>query len=309
MGPNDEIPDVSKWQPRSDRSDTLDKSLLMTCQAIQSRILSEANVEKGFNIDNFDSGSGLEDIVRRQLSELLPSRYSVDAGVVNDRNGLTAGDYEILIRNGIWSPAIKLGATPASRRFHYSVESIYSAIEVKQTLGYGQLDKAMEKLVKVSRLNRPLQQYGHITENQHLRFLDKQGFVLNPLRTIVLATGIQKGMSFRNLAIRFANINGRLGRDHMVSELCVLGHGVIWYSTKNSDGGFIEATNMWDRDQQLYLSVSDKEPDKVFFQFFAQLLGHLTRSVTWTPDVHIAYGAQYAPPAEHFERPSALYNL
>ncbi len=214
-----------------------------------------------------------------------------------------------LVRNGIWAPAIKLGATSASQRLHFPVESIYAAIEVKQTLGFRQLDEAMENLVRVSRLNRPLQQYGHITENQHLRFLDKPGFVLNLLRTVVLATGIQKGVSFRDLALRFGNINGRLERDHMISELCALGHGLVWYSTKNADNGFVEATDMWDRDQQLYLSVSDKEPEKVFFQFFVQLLGHLTRSVTWVHNLGIAYGEQHLPPVKHFCGKNALYNL
>ena len=65
---------------------------------------------------------------------------------------------------------------------HYPIEGVYSAIEVKQSLGYSELDEGMEKLVKVSRLNRPTVPYGHITENQHLRCLDKEGYRLNPLQ-------------------------------------------------------------------------------------------------------------------------------
>ena len=54
--------------------------------------------------------------------------------LVNDQEGRTAGDYDVLIQNLIWAP---VGATPDSRRFHYPIESIYSAFAVKQTLHLG----------------------------------------------------------------------------------------------------------------------------------------------------------------------------
>ena len=308
MKPNDNLPDVSKWQPRSNRTNTLSQGLLLTCQAIQSRIVSEAHIEQTFNIDNYDSGPGLEDIVRRELSQLLPDRYSVVAGVVNDRGGRTAGDYDVLIRNSIWSSAIKLGATPDSRRFHFPIESIYSAIEVKQTLGYRQLDEAMEKLVKLSRLTRPPQMYGHITENQHLTFLDKEGLILNPLHTAVLATRLEKGISFRDVALRYGNINGRLARDEVVSELCVLDEGLAWYATEKEGGSYSEATYMWDRDQPLILAVSDSEPNKVFYIFYVHLSGHLTRSITLAQDVPAAYVGRHFPPTTYHPGGSPRYN-
>ena len=114
-------------------------------------------------------------------------------------NHLRADDHLIGVRdrvnqsNLIWAPVVKLWATPDSRRFHYPIESIYSAFEVKQTLGFHELDQAMEKLVKLSRLNRPNNPYGHITENQHITIFDKEGFSLNPLQTVVLGARIQQG--------------------------------------------------------------------------------------------------------------------
>ena len=203
MNWNDKLPDVSRWQPRSDKSATLSTGLINSCQAVQSRLINEAEIERRFNIDNYDSGPGLEDIVRKELSRLLPDRYSIDAGVVNDQDGRTAGDYDIIVRNHIWAPVLKLGATPISRRFHFPVESIYSAIEVKQTLGFQQLDEAMEKLVKLSRLNRPHNSYGQLTENQHLKPLDQEGYILNPLSTTVFAINLHKDVSFHNIARRF----------------------------------------------------------------------------------------------------------
>jgi hypothetical protein len=108
------------------------------------------------NVYNFDSGSGLEDIVRDQLRAMLPSRYSIRAATLNDRKGQSAGDFDLVIANDDWFPAIKAGATPASRKVHLPIEAAYAVIEVKQTLTAKTLDDAMAKLVSANRLNKPL---------------------------------------------------------------------------------------------------------------------------------------------------------
>ncbi len=304
---NEKLPDVTIWQPRSHRNATLSKGLLMSCQATQSRILREAEIERRFNVDNFDSGPGLEDLVRQELSKLLPDRYSVDAGVVNDREGHTAGDYEVVVRDRIWSPAIKLGATPTSRRFHFPVESIYCAIELKQTFGFEQLDEAMEKLVTIARLYRPANPYGHITENQHLIFLDKDGHILNPLHTAIMGTRLPDGVTFKELALRFGRINSGLNRDEMVNMLCVLDHGVASYEVKTGETTYRDATFMWDRSEDLYMSIETSEPDKVFYRLFATLYGHLSRSVLDTREIVANYG-EVNRQFEVREFDGALYN-
>ena len=247
---------------------------MLSCQAAQSRIIAEAEIERRFNIDNFDSGAGVEDIVRQEVSKLLPSRYSVDPGVINDADGRTAGDSDVVIRDPFWSPTVKLGATPQSRRLHFPIESVYSVIEVKQTIGFTELDDAMKKLVSVSRLDRPDNPYGHITENQHLQWLDKDGYILNPLHTTVLGIGTKKGTTFEQLARRFGRINALLRRHHIVTTLCVLDlGGTAWYSTDDA----ANATHMWDRQEPLKLRVITQ--GEAFYRFFVHLFGHLTRSV------------------------------
>ena len=304
---NDKLPDVTKWQPRSHKETTLGEALLMSCQAAQGRILREVEIERSFNVDNFDSGPGLEDLVRQELSNLLPDRYSVDAGVVNDRQGRTAGDCDIVVRDRIWSPPIKLGATPTSRRFHFPIESIYCAVELKQTLGFTQIDKAMEKLVTIARLCRPMNQYGHITENQHLEFLDKKGQTLNPLRTVIVGTRLPDGVTFRDLALRFGRINSYLNRDDMVKMLCVLDHGVASYEVKTGETTYSEATFMWDRGKDLYLSVETTKPDRVFYRFYVSLFGHIYRSVLNTRDIVSNYG-EVSRKFEVHPFDGALYN-
>ena len=286
----DDLPDVSKWQPDKGHKENLRNGLLMTCHAAQRRMIAEAASERGFNIHNFDSGLGVEDIVRQEISRLLPDRYSVEPGVVNDQNGDTAGECDVLIRNKIWAPVVKLGATSDSRRLHFPIEAIYSAVEVKQTLGFGELDGAMKKLVKLSRLNRPQHPYGHITENQHLSNLDRGGHILNPLHTAVLGTRIKNGVSFREIALRFGRINASLSREEMVTVLCVLGHGVALYLLDDGNSGYRHATFMYDRQTNIVMGIYDKEPDNAFHIFFMHLLGHLTRSVLEVHDLHRRYG-------------------
>ena len=304
---DENLPDVSAWQPHFGSSQTLSNGLLLTCQAIQSRIVREAEIERRFRIRNFDSGPGVEDLVRRELSQLLPSRYSVDAGVVNDRDGNTAEDFDLLIHNQAWAPAIKLGATPDSRRFHYPIENIYSAIEIKQTVGFRELDMAMEKLVKLSRLNRPSNPYGHITENQHIPLFDKSEFTLNPLQTVVFGTRIGEGISFQDIAMRFGRINAELRREDMVRELCVLDQGVAMYMVANGSGGYVEADFMRDRSDDLVMAIYDQEPENALFILFIHTLGHLTRSVLQIHDLPRQYG-DFQPASKFTSWQNALFN-
>ena len=301
----DNLPNVGLWQPNSGHRDNLSAGLLITCQAAQSRITAEAAIERMFNINNFDSGPGIEDIVRQELSKLLPNRYFVDCGVINDREGQSAGDCDAIIRDRIWSSVVKLGATPESRRYHFSIEGLYAVSEIKQTLGYRELDGAMEKLVKVSRLSRPDNPYGHITENQHLEFLDKPGQILNPLHTSIIGINLHSSTDFQDIALRFGKINSYLSRTDMVTALCVLNHGVAWYSLQDGDGP--NATFMWDRDQHLQLSIRSNAPDNAFYEFVVHLEGHLHRSVLGTQHMASGHG-QTLSPARKLDWCDARYN-
>jgi len=70
------LPDTSKWLPRKLVRQTLTRAFLKRCKDIEKSILQRSRSEREMNIDNYDSGSGLEDIVREELSELFPSTSS-----------------------------------------------------------------------------------------------------------------------------------------------------------------------------------------------------------------------------------------
>ena len=292
MNWKENLPDATEWQPRRNAAGPLREALLVSCRTAQRRIVAGADAEAEFNIDNFDVGPGVEDIVRQEFARLLPNRYTVDCGVVNDRHGHTVGDCDLLIRDAIWSGPVKAGATAQSRRAHFPIEGIYAGAEVKRTLGFGELDDAMKKLVSLARLDRPDNPYGHITENQHLEFCDKANQILNPLHTTVFATRLAKGVSFGDVVQRFGAINAMLRRDEMVTALCVLDKGAAWYSVES--GRPYNADYMRDRGTTLVMQVDDGECQDVFYRHHELLMGHLTRSVLGLVGVAHAYGR--APP-------------
>ena len=304
MNWDESLPDVSCWRPIQNNN-TLKSALETTCQLAQHRITSRAKAEVSFNIFNYDSGSGVEDIVREELSNLLPDRYSIEAGVVNDRHGKTAGDCDLIIRDRTWSPVIKLGATSMSRRYHFPIEGVYAAAEIKQTLGFAELDAAMKKLVTLSRLERPGNPYGHITENQHLLAFDRPGAMLNPLHTSVFATGLKDGLTFVDMANRFGAINAMLKRDTIVKMLCVLDQGTAWYSV--ASGTPYNATYMTDRQEALVLQINYGEPQNAFYRFYIEVLVHLTRSVLGLANMAPKYGNP-PPPRKVVTYDNAVFN-
>jgi hypothetical protein len=296
---NDQLPNQSDWVPQHPKAaaDTLRQALQLTCRAAQQRIAHEAEIERIFNLQNFDSGAGLEDIVRRQLRLLLPTRYDTSPGVLNDATGATVGDCDVLITNRIWAPVVKLGATEESRRVHFPIEAAYSIIEVKQTATYEALDAAMGKIVAASRLDRQANPYGHITENQHLLMFDDPRFILNPLLTAVLVARPEPKVPFRELAQRFFYLNRQVAavsRDQMVRMLCVLDAGVAYYSVRNGATG-VPADFCCDRHLELTETIADAEPADCFYRFFVELLSHLTRSVVAVHDLRGKYGASSSP--------------
>lgn len=76
----------------------------------------------------------------------------------------------------------------------------------------------------------------------------------------------------------------------MVNMLCVLDDGVAAYEVKTGEATYSEATFMWDRSEDLYLSVETQQPDRVFYRFYVALSGHLHRSVLNTRNIVGNYG-------------------
>jgi hypothetical protein len=284
------LPDTSKWQPREDKVGKLQESFLKRCIGLEKAIRFRVQLEKEMNIDNYDSGPGVEDILREELRYLLPSRYSVRSGVINDRRGRTAGDCDIIIFNDFWFPAIKAGATPESRRFHFPIEGVYSVCEVKQSLDYQVLDKAMEKLVVCHRLERPMTNANRLVENWDLDGCFHG--LKNPLYSAIVATTLKEGIEMDQLVNRFFDINKTVERLEVVRCLCVLGHGTVTWGFKHLDGDRRPALFMREDIFAPIFPAYHKVPDtpSALYAFLSDLFLHLYQSVLAAEDIAIAYG-------------------
>lgn len=290
---DDNIPDTNLWLPRTDHVETLKDAFFKRCQNIEERIILRAKHESKMNMDNFDSGIGIEDIIRDELKMLCPDRYSIREGVIDDRCGSTAGDFEIIIFNNFWFPSVKAGATASSRRYHYPVEGVYGVIEVKQSLDFPILDRAMEKLVTCHRLYRPSTEAGRIIENRKLD--DCPHNTTNPLYSAIIATNLRPSISMDDLVSRFFEISKTLKRKELVRSLCVLGHGTLLWGFKNEDWEIKPALFMRDIDKPL-IPVYSRVPENpgAFYPFMTNLLMHLYHSVLGAEDIAVAYGSQKA---------------
>ena len=231
MNWDEKIPDTNQWKPREDAKERLSNIFFKRCKEIEERILARVKVEKDTRIDNYDSGLGIEDIFREELSDLLPKRYSVRAGVLDDRYGKTAGDCDVIIFNEQWFPFVHAGATGVSRKFHFPIEGAYAALEIKTSLDLKSLDDAMEKLVMCHRLHRPVTQSDRVVENRRIDGCPHE--IVNPLYSAIIATGLAPNVTFEDLINRFFVINKTLKRHEVIRAICVFEAGAVTWGLRN----------------------------------------------------------------------------
>jgi hypothetical protein len=285
-----ELPDTDLWRPRSDASDLLSSAFASRCRMVEADIFRRSANEREMNIDNFDSGAGVEDIVRSALREILPKRYAVLPGVVNDREGKTGGDVDIAIFNEQWFPVVKSGAEFGSRRVHIPIDGVYAVVEVKQTLNYDSFDSGMRKLVSCHRLERPRTFANRLVENRDLCSCFHG--LTNPLYSVLLATSMDPQIPFEWIANRFYDINRTLDRLHVVRCLCVLGVGTItwgwWDENGNGRSALFMRDDLFHPVFPVYFNASEEQP--ALYSFIADLLAHLYNSVLRAEDLAYAYG-------------------
>lgn len=300
------LPDTSTWKPKTDRQTALSQTFLQTCRSVEARIRAESDIEKEFSINNFDAGSGIEDIVREQFRMLLPARYTVTPGVIIDRNGNNCGDCDLVVANRFWAPLLKYGATNESRRVHIPVEAVYSVIEIKQTLTEDSLDKAMEKLVMYKGLERDRSEYGRLVENHVIQELDKPDSSLNRRFDVVFAIGCGDRADV-SLVERFFRINEQLEPSLRVNALAILGSGFACYVLESPDGTYWE--HLYPESDMTYFqgwtpkTISSpiylKSEQDTLFHLYSNLQHHLNLTVLNFKNIKLIYGRDHAGRTEH----------
>lgn len=276
---NQQLPNANAWKPRNVEN-KIGELFAIRCRHIRERIIRDSSHERELNINNFDSGSGIEDIVRRELTNLCPRRYLVTAGTIDDRNGHTAGDYEVIIADDFWTPVLKAGATSSSRKIHLPIEAIYAVIEVKQSIDFEILDDAMEKVITSKRLYRPPLPASRILENLDLTFeiANSEYEIAHipdipvPLFTAILAIDLKPGIDMSGLMQRFVAINKKLKRDEVVQVLCVLNAGCVFWGWIDDSSSVAALFREDEKDRNLYPTFHFMEDERDPFYPFATLL-------------------------------------
>lgn len=302
------IPDTQKWLPKKDSSETLKDIFYKRCLHVESLILSKAKQEQELNLQNFDSGLGTEDIIREEFRKIFPERYGITKGILNDRNGYTSGDHDIIIFNKIWFPFLNSGASTESRKFHFPIEGAYAIGEVKQTLTVNSLDLAMQKLIIAKRLERAKTPRTRITENRE--FDDCPHGFTNPLYSFIIALSLDKKFTTDDLFLRFFEINKKLKRDEIVNALCVLSQATILWSYYDEDRKQFSPATFCDFDKDYnkpiipILLATDKIRKNSLYDLIMNLSAHLNNSILGSEDIAIAYGNNYnhvkIPPINQF---------
>jgi hypothetical protein len=284
------LPNTDAWLPNNTGKHILETAFVRQCLDIEKSIQQKATFEKEKNIYNYESGLGLEDIVRNELKRLLPSRYSVEVGTLTDSMGQTAGDVDVIIFNDFWFPSSVLsGATPASRKKYMPIQGTYAVGEIKQTLNIKTLEAAMEKLVCCHRLHRPRTYNARTVENRESSYCFHG--LSNPLYSFIFATDIDKGLTIEEIADRFFFINKRLKRLETVRAVCILGQGTIYWSFKSNDVEFKPALFMSeDLYKPIIPSIEVHNDNPAIYTFISNLQLHLFHSVLAPEDFALYYG-------------------
>jgi hypothetical protein len=283
--------DTSKWVPRKAEKNEIGEAFQTRCSGIEKLIIAKAELEQKMNLDNFDSGAGVEEIIRDELGNLLPKRYLVSKGVLSDRNGFTAGDVDVIIFNEQWFPYVKAGASGQSRRFFFPIEGVYAIGEIKQTLSLKTLEEAMQKLVVCHRLNRPKTNKGRIVENRTSS--ECIHGLTNPLYSFIIAVNLESNVSFEQIVDRFFDINKSLKRLEVIRSICVLQQGSVMWGFLDHDKNEVRSALFMLEDiyEPIFpiMNMADKRESSLY-HLLSNLMTHLYHSILGAEDVALAYG-------------------
>lgn len=286
---------VAKWQPKS-APDTFLQAFQSRCKYEEDLLLARAQFELETRLHNFSSGPPIEALVRDFFRRILPGRYAVDCGHVMDLNGRTAGECDIVIHNDTWFPSIRARVSEDDRYYILGAESVYAALEVKQTLDLSTLEQAMEKLVICSRLGRERRSFAAtVAEN---RYMDRSDATVgNPLFTGIVAVRLGN-CTQQELIERFVEINRLLDRDEMVRSICVLGEWTsLWgYRSRRSGTNVIASFIDEDLTSDIKIGLATKEHGNCPLSVFsAHLIDSVTLSTLCPWQFAENYGAYTAP--------------
>lgn len=285
------LPEIELWQPSRKNKDSFAQVMFDKCKHLEEELLLKFKNSKTLNLNNFDSGLEAETLLTNTLRKLLPKRYSIYKGILNDRNGFTSGEHDIILFNDTWFPLLT-GNDENAHKKYFPVEGVYAIGEVKQTLTVDSLDEGIEKLVKAQRLYRPQVGVNRYSENRKKGDIDLG--TANPLFTFIIAFNRDNNLETEEIFSRFFEINKRVYRQEMVRCLCVINNFSIMWSTQiESERGYdIARFTSKDEEEPILpvLQLGTSENESSLYNLIFYLGAHLNECILGPEDIYVAYG-------------------
>lgn len=125
-------------------------SLTQLFDGLHRSLESELGIVRGTIGHAGTMGSVSEDRWIRMLSEHLPKRYKVNRAFVIDSNGACSDQIDVVVHDRQYSPfVLNLGSA-----LYVPAESVYAALEIKQTMNAEHVAYAANKIASVRALHR-----------------------------------------------------------------------------------------------------------------------------------------------------------
>lgn len=162
-------------------------------------------------------GNYREELLKRYLRDLIPSKYSIGTGIIVDANQKQSRQQDFFIYDNVNSPVfLKMEATQV-----IPIESVYAVIEVKSTLSKAELEKSIVNIRSVKSLElNPMESKLYIPS--------KENQTLGMVFAYTCETKVDTVIS----NLKELNEHMAIPYNHQINMICILDKGVIIYIDK-----------------------------------------------------------------------------
>lgn len=212
-------------------------------------------------------GNYREELLKRYLRELIPSKYSIGTGVIVDANQSQSRQQDFFIYDNGNSPVfLKMEAAQV-----IPVESVYAVIEVKSVLTKAELEKSIINIRSVKRLElNPLETKFYIPSKEN--------------QTLGLVFAYSCNTTVDTIISNLYQLNKHMDipYNHQINMICILDKGVIVYIDKR---GMNQITLM-PSENTIYTKIESQENvEKNLTLFYLLLQHHLNLFIKVSPDL------------------------
>jgi hypothetical protein len=117
---------------------------------VSQRLQSEIDFLNRLIPHTGERGIANENALRNLLVKFLPKRYNIGSGIVIDKDGSCSKQIDIIIYDSDFHPELFSQGAAASL---FPVDVVYATVEIKTKMTKDQMNKAIENVASVKRLN------------------------------------------------------------------------------------------------------------------------------------------------------------